>query len=55
MALNSYSKKDFQHIVKRMASALDGSFSQVDTGKYLTLEEYEQISQTLREIYTALQ
>jgi len=53
--LSEKGKKDFQHIVKRMASALDGSFSQVDTGKYLTLEEYEQISQTLREIYTALQ
>jgi len=53
--LSERGQKDLREIVKALASILDDDFSQVDTGKYLTLEQYEQISQTLRKIYTTLQ
>src|SRR5690606_33721193 len=46
--LSERGQKDLREIVKALASILDDDFSQVDTGKYLTLEQYEQISQTLR-------
>src|SRR5690606_15522020 len=46
--------KEFNQIIDLLTSTLDESMTQPDPQKYLTLNQYEAISQTLRKLYVAL-
>lgn len=52
--LSPEGKKEFAQLIDKLSQTLNPAFTQVDPAKYLTLEQYEQISQGLRRLYISL-